>query len=168
MLDEGSWHFAIDDARRRHEAVVGLIYHLDQQAIALVSLYVSLALAAISGAVASIGIDASAARAIAPPLAAASASLVLGCFECFKVLDTRKVNLPGRPPEFWIWAARGDIALERAYGDYLQNLETKLKQNDEFNVISSAHIRRARQYGIAAPIVALIGAALITATSFLL
>ncbi len=150
--------FALDDARRRHSAVVDLIAANDRQALGFLQLYVALAGGALSGATAIIfSVSTTLPRALGMGLLGFAASLVLGAVLCMAAVWPSDINLPGRKPDFWIWA--NGVSAEEAYFAYLKNLEVKERQNSKLNARLSKLMLGAKLLGVAAPIVgAIVGA----------
>lgn len=102
MLTDEQMRFAIEDARTRHEAVVNLIYQTDQQAVSLLSLYVTLVLATSSGFVGTLVTPSVVPSGFAAPLLVATLGFVAGAYMCFRTLQTAMLNLPGRQAKFWL------------------------------------------------------------------
>ena len=162
MLNSDEMRFAIEDARTRHEAVVNLVNATDQQAIALLSLYVTLGLAVASGFIGSIVQPAIVPPDFAVPLFVATAGLVAGAFMCFKTVETSKINLPGRQADFWIWADTGtDVTQEYAYRKYLENLASKQALNNDLNARTAARLALARKIGVFTPFLASVAAVIV-------
>jgi len=158
MLSEEQMRFAIEDARTRHEAVVNLIYQTDQQAVSLLTLYVTLALATASGFVGSLLPTPVVPSGFSVPLFVATLGFIGGILMCFRTLETAMINLPGREAKFWIWANGENVTPEQAFVAYLDNLQTKTGQNNALNASTAQSIRWARRLGLAAPVVALLSA----------
>jgi hypothetical protein len=156
MLDPGDWNTAIDDARARHEAGVGLIYASDTQALALLSLFSTLGLAAAAGVAATIP-----AKAILPSplgwcLVVSVLILSLASWHCFKALGKSAINLPGRGAEFWLWAAAAPDAREEVFRLYLSDLEEKQDLNRALNKRQTDHLGVAKLSATLTPLAALI------------
>jgi hypothetical protein len=154
MLTSEEWRFAIEDARTRHAGMLELVAATDQQAMSLISLYVTLGLATASGFVASIAHDGAIPDVLTFPLLGATIMFVLGTYNCFKTLETARVNLPGRTADFWLWASSDKITSVKAFQEYLTVLQSKHALNDSLNLNCALSVRKARQYGLAAPVVA--------------
>lgn len=152
MLRTEDWHFAIEDARTRHQALMNLILATDQQAMSLLALYVTLGSGAASAFVASIGQIALIPSVFTFPLLAATVMFAFGAFSCLKVVETKKFSLPGRDAEFWLWASRDDVEAPVAYREYLTSLQVMYIANVALNNIEAVKLNYARQCGIAAPI----------------
>jgi len=156
----------MDDLRARHQAVVDLIYFTDQQATALLQLYVTIALASGAGAITAFTGDQLLTKAAGWGLLMALAPLAVGCHYCLRASSTAALNLPGRGAEFWLWASRDDVSETDALAAYLENLAAKQQANNQVNASTAGALRRAKQSGIAAAIVGvaagLIAAILIT------
>ncbi len=159
MLEKDDWKLALEDARHRHNAILGLIHAADNQALALMRLYMTLGSAAAAGAVSVFSLQPSVAVPVASALASAVGVLAYGAFKCFSVLDTASVNLPGRGAEFWLWAANERIERVEVFKNYLTTLSEKHRINNEVNDKQTASLRRAKLAGIFTPIAALIAGA---------
>ncbi len=151
---------AIEDARVRHSALVDLVLAGDQKASALLSLYVTIGVAAASGAAAGF-----AGLSIPPPLVAAllttTLAMVAGAGFCLAALRSAPVNLPGRDAEFWLWALDHDgVDLAHATRQYLGNLAEKGAMNRALNLRMDRDIRTALWVGVASPVAALAAAGL--------
>ena len=162
-LDKGDFQTMIEDARTRHAAVVDLIYAADNQALSLLRFYVTLAVAAVTGAAATLTSFPSAqyavaSRPIAGALLGAALALTLGTAFCFRALSGSSLSLPGREASFWLWSLRSDISREQALSAYLENLSTKTSQNNAVNFAQARALNRAKISGAVAPIIAVLAA----------
>ncbi|MBX9841080.1 MAG: hypothetical protein K2Z80_04645 [Xanthobacteraceae bacterium] len=155
-LEKDDFRTVLDDVRARHAAVVALLYFTDTQALALFRLYATLAIAAGSGA-AAVFASSTAPRALGWGLAAAMMMLVAGMWFCIEALRSRPISLPGRGPDFWLWAARPDITRDAAFKAYLETLASKTLENVETNRINGIAYQRAKLCSLAVPPMALVG-----------
>lgn len=146
--------FAIADARERHKGTVELIANIDRQALSLLQLYVTLAGAALSAAgVILLGTASSAyPKALGIGMLGFAVPLVLGAVLCIATIWPADLNLPGRDPDFWIWADEHSTTAEASYRVYLQNLAVKAKKNAELNGRMSNLMLTAKIAGVAAPV----------------
>ena len=154
-LDETEFRTIIEDARARHGGIVNLIYVTDQQAMLLLRLYATLGIATSSGAIAGLVGQPMIARPLAWALVAASITLILGAALCLRVLQAARINVPGRDPEFWLWALRDDIDRKTALRGYLENLQVKIAANRSLNIKTATALKWAKRCGAAMPIAAL-------------
>jgi hypothetical protein len=154
--------FAADDARRRHTAVVDLILANDRHVLGFLQLYVALAGGALSGAAAILLSSASSfPRALGFGLLGFAVPIAIGAVMCMAIIWASNINLPGRKPDFWLWAT--DETPERVYTAYLKNLEIKEAANSELNTKLSRWTTIAKALGVAAPITAIaVGAAAVS------
>ncbi|MBR0752513.1 hypothetical protein JQ604_09970 [Bradyrhizobium jicamae] len=153
--------FAVNDARERHKATVDLIGRIDQQALSLLQLYVTLAGAALSGAgVILLSAQSGYPRALGFGLIGFAAPLVFGAVLCVATIWPAAVNLPGRDPDFWLWATHDGVQAQDVYRSYLEALAPKAKQNVELNLRMSRLMLVAKIAGIAAPLLGAFGAAI--------
>lgn len=157
MLEKDDWKIAVEDARVRHSAVVGLIYFTDSQAVNLLRLYVTIASASAAGAITSFASDVSALPvAVGWGLAVATLAFVTASYFCFLAMTPASINLPGRDAEFWLWAMRPDIERTEVFKAYLANLKEKTEINNSVNLCGSKYLTHAKQMGMAAPLFALV------------
>jgi hypothetical protein len=150
--------FALDDARRRHSAVVDLLAANDRQALGFLQLYVALAGGALSGGAAIVlSTTNTLPKALGYGLLGFAAPVILGAMFCMAAVWPSKISLPGRKPDFWVWA--NEVTAETAYLAYLENLAVKEAQNTRLNFRLSRLMTCAKALGVAAPIIALIAGA---------
>jgi hypothetical protein len=157
MLGE-NWKVAIEDARHRHAAVVNLIYFTDNQAMALLRLYVTVGVAAAAGGAAVLSPNGVIPVVVGWALIAVVVVLGIGSAFCLIAMQAVPLNLPGRGAEFWLWAMDEAIDGAQASRNYLENLEKKQGQNNVLNKRTSKALARARLCGSVAPVAALITA----------
>lgn len=151
--------FALDDARRRHSAVVDLLASNDRQALSFLQLYVALAGGALSGGAAILfSTVTSFPRPLGFGLFGFAAPVVIGAVFCMIAVWPSDINLPGRKADFWIWA--NDVSSEEAYIAYLRNLAIKEAQNSDLNAKCGRFMLLAKLMGVAAPIAAIAACAL--------
>lgn len=145
---------AIEDARAHHTARLELIQFTDQQAMNLLSLYVTLSIAAASGFGASLG-SALVPAAAGYALLTAAIPLLAGAACCFKVLSSADIALPGREPAFWRWATEND-ALTGAdvLKAYLGQMAETAEVNRGVNRRGTWWLSTARACGVTAPVLA--------------
>jgi len=156
MLEKDDWKLALEDARHRHNAILGLIHAADNQALTLMRLYVTLGSAAAAGAVAMFSAQPRVAVPLVCALASAIATLAYGTFKCFSVINSAGVNLPGRGAEFWLWAADERVQRVEVFKSYLRELAEKHKVNNSLNESQTASLGRAKLAGIWTPLAALV------------
>jgi hypothetical protein len=159
MLKDDELKFGAEDARSRHAALLQLIYFTDQQAMALLRLYVTLGLATASGALAGF-VSQAVPRVAAWGLLAGLVTLVAGSAFCFRVMMSSSVGLPGRGAEFWLWAEReATVDFHHVLSEYLIQLEKTTAEDRELNKRNVAALRKAKLIGMTVPLTALLGAA---------
>lgn len=155
QLSPEDMRFAMNDARERHKALVDLIGRIDQQALSMLQLYVTLAGAALTGA----GViflspqQPTYPHAVGVGLTTFSVLLIVGTAFCVAAIWTASVNLPGRDAEFWLWAAEDGVTAEMVYSRYLSNLAERGSLNRALNVRMSNLMSAAKIAGMAAPLV---------------
>lgn len=162
MLTDEQWRFALEDARTRHEAVIGLMYAVDQQATSILSLCVTLDLATASGAIAALSKDSIIPAIFVIPLIIATITFAIAAWFCFIALTPAIINMPGRDPNFWLWA-NGDEPANAAevYTSYLNDLAEQRKKNNAVNKGAAVALARAKTLCVAAPLLMLIAAGVI-------
>jgi hypothetical protein len=162
MIEKDDWKIAIEDARARQTALVGLIYFTDTQAMGLLRLCVTIGTATASGAIAGLTATAAAASIIPRPagwaLASATLALLVSAWYCFKAMSTAKISLPGRGAEWWLFVATSKIDRTEALTNYLKNLAEKHSVNRGVNENTAGALSKAKLWSIASlPIALLIG-----------
>lgn len=155
-LAESEFRTIIEDARTRHAAVISLMYAIDIQAIALLRLYVTLGIATASGTIAGLGPSALFPWPAAWALGGGTAVLVAGAAFCLRALKPARINLPGRNPEFWIWAVSAEVEREAVLRSYLDNLHAKGAVNSDINLRAARALTWAKRCGAVAPLGALL------------
>src|SRR5690606_29655615 len=101
MLDTDQLQVALDDARARQTALLQLIYFTDQQAMSLLRLYVTIAVATATGAATGFAPNSWIPMAASIGLTVVSIALLVGCYFCFQAMKTAELALPGRGADFW-------------------------------------------------------------------
>ena len=156
MLDEADMRFAIDDARVRHKSLIDLINGTSDQALRLLGFYITLSLAAASTGVAGLSGTTAIPVAVTVGLLFTGLPLLMGSLFCFWTIKPSAISLPGRDPEFWLWAARSDITREASFAAYLENLKEKIADNRKLNDETSTMLARAKMCGLLTPAIALV------------
>ncbi|GEM_PF-2273648 len=159
---DDDWKIAIEDARFRHNAVLGLIYAADNQAMGLLRLYLTIALATSTGAASSLLEGSKIPPTIGFSLLAVTATLIWSSWQCFKTIEVADINMPGRGAEFWLWAADNNIERKKYAYEYLKTLAEKHKLNNQINNRQTRALRRAKLGGISSPVIAFIAGAITT------
>ncbi len=76
---------------------------------------------------------------------------------CLVALRGSKINLPGRGPEFWLWAIQHeDITDSQAAVAYLEALKKGAELNSRVNKNAALWHGRAKQATAAAPVSAVV------------
>lgn len=158
MLTIEDLRFACDDARKRHTAVVDLITATDRQAMALLQVYLTIAIAVVSAA--TVIYFATPATPIPKVFFAVLIGLAVptlcGVFCCILSMWPGDISLPGRDASFWLWAMEPGVEAEKAYREYLENLAKGHARNKALNAKASAWLERAKVCGALAPFCALV------------
>jgi hypothetical protein len=145
----------IEDARARHAAVVALIYFTDSQAMGLLRLYGTLAIATASATAAGFGNTMIIAQPLTWAFAAATAVLVVGSAFCMLGMMPGRINLPGRGADFWLWGLDPAVDRERLLRAYLDNLKERGALNDKLNTRTARALRAAKYCAAIAPVSAI-------------
>lgn len=135
----------IDDVRVYHKEQVSLIYHNGNQAMSLLSLYVTLGVASSAGFLASIDTDSFIYQVAGMGLLSVSILLLLGAIFCFLASWGGQIALPGRDPEFWkSYTPKDDDEFSSLFDTYLDQLDTALNENDKINNNRVKNLRNAK------------------------
>ena len=156
MLTDENLRFAIDDARRRHSAVLDLIYHIEKQSTGLLGLYTTLGIASASGFVASLSATLPIPRAAGCALLGATIVLLVGAWKCGMAMKPAQINLPGRNARFWLWANEPQIDAKAVFNEYLTALQNGYELNTKVSNVSSIDLKDAKSCGLYAPLIALL------------
>jgi hypothetical protein len=159
-LEKDDLRTALDDVRARHAAVVNLIYVTDGQALGLLRLYTTLGVGAASGAVAGLAGSPIVTRPLAFGLLAATVTLIAGAGFCLRALQSSRINLPGRTPDFWQWAMHEGVDRKAVLTAYLSNLQDKSVLNAEVNAKAANALKWAKRSAPASVVAALIASLL--------
>jgi hypothetical protein len=150
---------AFDDVRARQTALVNLIIFTDQKAMTIFRLYVTLGIAAgVTGAAGFFRPDALLEFA-RWGMVATACWLAVGAIFCFRAMSQSSINLPGRGPEFWLWALRPEIEYQEVVEAYLHELQERQKSNRDLNEKTAAAMNVAVKMGIATPLITAVAAA---------
>ena len=94
---------------------------------------------------------------VAVAAGAAIFPIALGSALCLAAMVPGRVSLPGRDPDFWLWAL--EVDRESAMRAYLENLQTKSKANRAFNQQTATALKYAKGCGPFALLAAAVAAA---------
>lgn len=139
----------LDDVRARDAAILNLLLVTDQRALALFRIYVTLAAALGSAAVASVvgqGKPPLAENWVAHSASVAAIGLLIGCAFCLSSMKTAKIAFPGKGAEFWQWAT-GDVEEPEVIKAYLAQSMTGQNNNLDVNAVASRSLRMAKRLG---------------------
>ncbi len=144
----------LDDVRARDVALLGSIVALDRQALALFRIYVTLAVAlgsaAVAGAYSSSG---NVSAWIIYGAASAACGLAVACHFCIVTVRSAKLGVPGKNADFWRWAIRDDVTEQYLIEAYLELSEKAQQQNYSVNDNSTRSMRIAKRLGIASVLI---------------
>lgn len=148
--------FAADDARRYLQSQVDLMHANDRQAIALLQLFVALAVATLSGSAAILlGTGPALPRPLGFGLGMFGTQIALAAVCCFVVLWPADWRLPGREPEFWDWAEDHQRRPEDLLRTYLRGVKTSAALNAAVTRRVSRFMLAGKFLGSTAPLVGL-------------
>ncbi|MCK0197754.1 hypothetical protein MWN34_12610 [Ancylobacter sp. 6x-1] len=147
---------AIDDVRSREDALIAHIRSQENQALSLLSLCSTLAIACASGVAAGLGTTPIASRLMSYGFGAAFVSLLIGAGISLWTLRSTPLALVGRDPQFWRCALFHDERKADAILDgYMHASSETMKFNDHLSLSLSGHLKWARLFLILAPVAAL-------------
>jgi len=138
---------ALDDIRARYKALTDLITFTDQQAMGLLRLYVTLGLATATGAASSLFGLSPIRIELAWGLVAATICFLGGAWYCFKAMETARLGLIGRGPEFWQWAFEDGIEDRHIIDAYFKAAKAGIEGNRVLNEKTAGYLKRGRQLG---------------------
>jgi hypothetical protein len=156
MLESSDIEFACNDARLRNAAIVDLIHQGDRQGLALLQVYIVVAIATISAAAAIFSTTTQAPRIMGFILFSIAVPLVAGAFCCLVSMWTADIHLPGRSAEFWQWAMRPEVETKAVYEAYLSRLLEGQRTNTALNLKMAKWLDYAKRCGVLAPFVGLV------------
>ncbi|TQI72901.1 hypothetical protein FHT98_0621 [Bosea sp. AK1] len=139
----------LDDIRARDAAILNLLLVTDQRSLALFRIYVTLAAALASAAVASVVGEGKAPLAqnwVAHSASVAAIGLLIGCAYCLAAMKTAKIAFPGKGAEFWQWAT-GDVEEPDLIQAYLAQSLAGQSNNFDVNTVASKALRMAKRLG---------------------
>lgn len=154
MLERDDLKTAIEDARHRHNAVIQLMLASDNQALSLLRLFLTIALATAAGSVSTVASS----LPLSVALGSATVSMFAAAVFCFRVIETTAINLPGRGAEFWLWGLDTPENRETVFRQYLTTLSDKHEQNNKANARQAKALRHAKWCALATiPVAAVAG-----------
>jgi hypothetical protein len=155
-IERDEFRTIIEDTRARHGALVALIYATDAQALSLLRLFTTLAMATASGAIAAVASVSKYYVPLAASLSAATVIFVIGAALCLVALRAARVSLPGRKADFWKWAVNPKIKKAKVLSAYLAEAEKQYTLDQRLNVTASTALKWAKVCTASAPILALL------------
>lgn len=154
MLTTEDRRFAVDDARRKHQAIVDLIAAGDRQAIGFLQLYIALAVAALSsGAAALLSQAVAVPRPISVGLIGFGLTIALAALATLVVLWPSNIRLAGREPEFWEWAEQNQVSMDQTLRAYLVQIGEDIAINRRTNARMGRAMLLAKCLGAMAPVI---------------
>jgi hypothetical protein len=141
---------AIQDVVRYQEQLSKLIFFHDEKGHKVLSIYVTIIAAIVTGAFAlnQIGQFGLYTKLF---LGSTAISFLFGCVFAYTTAWTAPIFIPGRKPDFWIWALENEQDLRETATAYLdQSIET-VRFNEALSNRSSRRLEKAYTCGIAAP-----------------
>lgn len=132
--------FALQDAIRRHESLVQLIYHTDRKAVQLIGIYF-----AIIGFVSTVSIANLKTSDIWTICVAFLIVLILagGVLSAYRAQATVTVYLTGMKPDFWLWVRQYKIPSDEVVSTYLDRIGVALAENEAINTRGSRYLAKS-------------------------
>jgi len=149
---------AVQDVARYQDRLVELMFHTDDKALRMISIYGTfLGLLATSGfALANLKSLHGAGWGF---LLGAGVALTAGCVFAYRAMWTTGIYLPGRKPDFWLWCLGPEILEHEALAAYLKQAAICIEHNQRISDAAAEDVRRCFLCGISSPIVGLIASA---------
>jgi len=143
---------AIPDIARYQEQLLRMILHHDDRALRVLSLYVTV-IGALVTAFFALRQAQILTSYVVVTMVAAGLSLLIGCVLSYRAAWTARIYLPGRKPDFWIWAIENEQDIRATALAYAMQAREIISHNE--NVADRAANRLTKAYiaGLAAPIV---------------
>lgn len=154
-FDDDHLKLALEDARGRHAAVIELTLFIDRQAMQLLRLFVSLAIATAGAALAGLGESAIVPPALAWGFGAAALTLVAGSVACLRTMAPAKVPLPGEGADWWLYSVDHGGSFRNVAMSYLRRTDEFTRKARTLNETSGSRMKWAKRAGWLAPLIAL-------------
>jgi hypothetical protein len=134
-----------------------MILHHDDRALRVLSLYVT-----VLGALVTVLFALKQAQVLTAyfviPIVAAASALVAGCAFAYRAGWTARIFLPGRKPDFWIWAIENEQNLREAALAYARQAADIIAHNERVADRAANRLAKAYFCGLAAPAIAAVAA----------
>ena len=143
---------AIQDVVRYQEQLSKLIFFHDEKGHKVLSVYVTVIAAIVTAA---FGLNQIGKFSLYEKLFLGGnvASLLVGCLFAYATAWTAPIFIPGRKPDFWIWALENEQTVRETTVAYLnQSIEIN-RFNEALSNRSSNRLEKAYICGLAAPLV---------------
>jgi hypothetical protein len=144
---------SIPDIARYQEQLLRMILHHDDRALRVLSLYVT-----VLGALVTVLFALKQAQVLTAyfviPIVAAASALVAGCAFAYRAGWTARIFLPGRKPDFWIWAIENEQNLREAALAYARQAADIIAHNERVADRAANRLAKAYFCGLAAPAIA--------------
>lgn len=150
VVSEEVAKLAIQDVARYQEQLSKLIFFHDEKGHKVLSVYVTVLAAIVTGAFALNQINKLNLYAQLF-LGGAAASLLLGCAFAYITAWTSPIYIPGRKPDFWLWALENDQDVRETTIAYLSQAADTSRFNENLSNRSSKRLQKAYICGLAAP-----------------
>ena len=151
-LDKAA-EISIPDIAKYQEQLLRMILHHDDRALRVLSLYVTVLGALVTALFALKQAQILTAYFIIPIVAAASA-LAVGCAFAYRAGWTARIFLPGRKPDFWIWAIENEQNVREAALAYARQAAETIAHNERVADRAANRLAKAYFCGLAAPAIA--------------
>jgi hypothetical protein len=130
-----------------------MILHHDDRALRVLSLYVT-----VLGALVTVLFALKQAQILTAyfviPIVAAASALVAGCAFAYRAGWTARIFLPGRKPDFWIWAIENEQNIREAALAYARQAADIIAHNERVADRAANRLAKAYFCGLAAPAIA--------------
>lgn len=143
---------AIQDTARYQEQLLKLIFFHDEKGHKVLSIYVTVIAAIVTGCFAlnQVGKFDLYAKLF---LGGNAVTFLFGCVWAYITAWKAPIYIPGRKPDFWIWALENEQTVRESTLAYLNQSIDVVSFNEKLNDRSSNRLSKAYSCGLAAPLV---------------
>lgn len=141
---------AIPDIARYQEQLLIMILHHDDRALKVLSLYVTV-LGALVTAILALRQAGILTAYLLIMIVGAALTLAIGCVFAYRAAWTARIYLPGRKPDFWMWAIQNNLDIRETASAYAEQAVDIIEQNERVADRAANRLTRAYVCGLAAP-----------------
>lgn len=141
---------AIQDVARYQDQLSKLIFFHDEKGHKILTIYVSVLAAIVTATFALNQINKLGAYAQLF-LGGSAASLLVGCTFAYLTARTAPIYIPGRKPDFWLWALENNQTVHETIVAYLNQAADINLFNERLSNRSARRLQKAYACGFAAP-----------------